>query len=656
MKKYILLLSIIVVSGFISSPNTSQAVINYCANERLIYAQDKRGLTPGRDNDTAILNDRNGTRLLTIRQTNDNYVLWPSTVLVPVVAGDTLYYAGGGIVTFDILSANNTFIRKITYSRVLNSQTTIDQNGFLRFNQGERAKEHNVLVLCPQSTITGGYPYPTQNPVNYPPVWSQIYNQTAYVNQQLQLTVFAYDSNGDTLTYSAQNLPAGATFNPSTRIFTWTPTTSQVGLSTVVFRVTDGSNTVDMNTPINVMQNNYYYNYYPYNNYNNYPQNYYPYNYNYNNNYNYNYNSQNQPPTWNQVPNQTLNVGQTIQFTVSANDADGPYLTYSAANLPPGSTFNSVTRTFTWTPASNQVGNFSVIFNVTDGINSPVNMNAYIIVNGYSYYNNPTIISGGNNNYGVCQFTSNVPTVRAREGEVYTVTMTTNCGGNASYRVITGPSGLTISQAFGIIVWVPDFSQGRADAYPVTIGASNGGNEINQTFYIYVDNVSTGNYNSNPVVTNQVATVPVEKLRISNLGMENQNGEVFVVWQTNKSGTSRVIYDITSQRDKTTNFSYANATTEDTQLATNHRVSLGQLENNKVYYLRAVSKVGDEMAVSNELAFVKLPTGQISNLGFTASLAAIGAFLFSPWLLLILILILIILLIRSYRKRDTVAV
>ena len=56
-----------------------------------------------------------------------------------------------------------------------------------------------------------------------------------------------------------------------------------------------------------------------------------------------------------------------LTFTVSASDADGDSLTYSASNLPTGASFNTATRVFTWTPADGQAGTYSVTFDVTDG-------------------------------------------------------------------------------------------------------------------------------------------------------------------------------------------------------------------------------------------------------------------------------------------------
>ena len=66
-----------------------------------------------------------------------------------------------------------------------------------------------------------------------------------------------------------------------------------------------------------------------------------------------------------------VNVGEVLEFTVSATDPDGDTLTYSAANLPIGATFDLQTHKFYWIPTSDQVGEHSdVHFEVSDGIYS----------------------------------------------------------------------------------------------------------------------------------------------------------------------------------------------------------------------------------------------------------------------------------------------
>ena len=77
--------------------------------------------------------------------------------------------------------------------------------------------------------------------INRPPVLSSIGNKSIYENNLLEFTISAVDPDGDTLTYSASNLPSGASFNPDTKIFSWTPISEQAGTyPNVYFEVGDG--------------------------------------------------------------------------------------------------------------------------------------------------------------------------------------------------------------------------------------------------------------------------------------------------------------------------------------------------------------------------------------------------------------------------------
>ena len=75
-------------------------------------------------------------------------------------------------------------------------------------------------------------------PPNQPPILNPIGDKSVNRNETLTFAISASDPDGGTLTYSAQNLPSGATFNTTTRIFSWTP--SQSGTSQVTFIVSDG--------------------------------------------------------------------------------------------------------------------------------------------------------------------------------------------------------------------------------------------------------------------------------------------------------------------------------------------------------------------------------------------------------------------------------
>jgi len=75
----------------------------------------------------------------------------------------------------------------------------------------------------------------------------------------------------------------------------------------------------------------------------------------------------NQPPVLVPIGDKKVNEGTLLQFTISATDPNGEELTYSASNLPSGSSFDPVTHTFRWVPASGQAGIYTgVRFTVID--------------------------------------------------------------------------------------------------------------------------------------------------------------------------------------------------------------------------------------------------------------------------------------------------
>ena len=76
----------------------------------------------------------------------------------------------------------------------------------------------------------------------------------------------------------------------------------------------------------------------------------------------------NSPPLLNPIGDKTVEAEQTLVITLNASDPDGDTLTYSAAGLPEGASFDAPTRTFTWTPARDQEGTHTGIhFEVSDG-------------------------------------------------------------------------------------------------------------------------------------------------------------------------------------------------------------------------------------------------------------------------------------------------
>ncbi len=168
----------------------------------------------------------------------------------------------------------------------------------------------------------------TVNNTNRPPVLDEIDDQTIDAGQTLTFTVTASDPDGDTLTLTADPLPAGAAF--ANGLFEWTPDYDQAGTYTVNFTASDGTLEDSQNVSITITVN-----------------------------------SINQPPVLDEIGDKTVYPGQTLKFTLTAADPDGDALTYFVFPLPRGAKFR--TDTFTWKPSSKQIGVYNLIVGVSDG-------------------------------------------------------------------------------------------------------------------------------------------------------------------------------------------------------------------------------------------------------------------------------------------------
>jgi len=77
--------------------------------------------------------------------------------------------------------------------------------------------------------------------------------------------------------------------------------------------------------------------------------------------------SENNAPVLASIGTKNGYADELLSFQVSATDADGDSLTYSATGLPSGATFNTFNRYFYWRPTDSQAGAHLVTFTVDDG-------------------------------------------------------------------------------------------------------------------------------------------------------------------------------------------------------------------------------------------------------------------------------------------------
>ncbi|MFC1493536.1 Ig-like domain-containing protein, partial [candidate division KSB1 bacterium] len=241
--------------------------------------------------------------------------------------GDTLIYS-----TYIGGSGNDTF-----------QDVEVDANGNIYLAGYGSSSDIPVTTNAIQSTSGGGYDaflakidIDSIGPVvNYPPEIEQLGDTTINAGDSLVITVNATDVNNDSLTYTAAGLPSGADFTGN--IFRWTPDSSQTGLHTVVFHVSDGAAADSDSVRITVTSAG--------------------------------------DTTTNTAPEMDsvsalyfINHGDYLLIDLSASDSDGDPLTFSVSGNPTGSYIYNNSK-FYWRPLTSESYNwiFNVTFKVSDG-------------------------------------------------------------------------------------------------------------------------------------------------------------------------------------------------------------------------------------------------------------------------------------------------
>lgn len=181
--------------------------------------------------------------------------------------------------------------------------------------------------------------------------------------------------------------------------------------------------------------------------------------------------SGNHAPVFSTIGDQAIAENEGFSLTVSATDADGDSLTYSATGLPTGASFTAATRTFAWTPSNAQSGTYYVTFRVSDGqvtVSQTITMTVEEIVN-----HAPVLATIGDQSINEGSLLS--LTVAAADEDNDTLTFSA-----------TGlPTGANFTeQQFS---WVPTYSQ--AGSYSVTFTASDGELTDSEVVTIVVANV-----------------------------------------------------------------------------------------------------------------------------------------------------------------------
>ncbi|WP_205678900.1 CARDB domain-containing protein [Aquisphaera insulae] len=257
---------------------------------------------------------------------------------------------------------------------------------------------------------------------NAAPVLAPVGSKSVTEGQLLGFTLAATDPDGDTPSYRVDTLPPGASFDPASGRFSWTPNLFQAGSYSLVFSATDGNLSDSESVTITVA-------------------------------------NKNQSPTIVPLAPQSGREGVTLQFTLATGDLDGDLLLNSLVSpLPAGARFDARTGQFTWTPGYEQAGTYTLTFRTVDP--EGLTATADVILKIENANRSPSL---------------QVSSHQVALGEPLTFTLRgsdPDLGTTLVYSAVGLPDGATIDPATGRFSWRP--GPGQAGDAVVQFSVSDG--------------------------------------------------------------------------------------------------------------------------------------------------------------------------------------
>jgi hypothetical protein len=281
-----------------------------------------------------------------------------------------------------------------------------------------------------------------------PPYFSPLIgNKSVRKGKPLAFTIHGLDPEGGVVTYSAIYLPSGATLNSSTGEFSWTP--NATGSYSMTFKVTDPTGLYAIETiTINVTANN--------------------------------------RPVMNALPTlvYNVNVGQRLEFVVSASDPDGDALTYFSPDLPVLANLNASSGSFYWVPQT--PGTYQINFQASDGKNDSAPLTVTVNVTSIPppVINRPPVFVP-------------IPNQTASEGKPLQISLSASDPDNdpLTFSAVGLPTGASLNPATGLFSWTP--AKGTQGNFPVIFTVNDGrGGTAEMTVIITV-----GKVNNPPVLS-----------------------------------------------------------------------------------------------------------------------------------------------------------
>lgn len=259
----------------------------------------------------------------------------------------------------------------------------------------------------------------TVNHVDRKPQITRLARQSVNEAQPLTLTISGSEPDRedlDKISFKMENLPAGAVFDPASRVFTWTPSYDQSGTYDHIKAIMIAGNLSDTTT-LTVTVNHV-----------------------------------NRPPLLDPLNDQIIAENQLLSFTIAGSDPDVEdtgKLLFRAANLPEGAIFNPVTRTFSWTPGFDQSRQYpGVTFTVSDPGGLTDTKTITLTVN---HVNRPPAIVQVEN--------KTVAENQLLEFQLHGLDPDREDAEKLIFSAASLPEGATLDSKSGLFRWIPSFEQ-----------------------------------------------------------------------------------------------------------------------------------------------------------------------------------------------------
>ncbi|MDX1929688.1 MAG: putative Ig domain-containing protein [Pirellulaceae bacterium] len=350
-------------------------------------------------------------------------VTLPSTNNSPVLTAGPRTSAQVGVTYRSSVSATDADNDLLTYTMLSGpANAAITNEGFISWTPTDLGP-HSITVRVADNRGGNDEHSYTIN-VGASPVTGSVRFTSSPVSNAVVDRVYAYD----TVALGAKQFqllaaPIGMSIDPVLGRVRWRPTSEQLGLTTVRIEATDElGNTSEQSVALTVRRSD-------------------------------------RLPSIISVPPTQIAVGSTYIYVVQADNPSGNPLVYSLSAAPLGMSINSQTGAMSWTPAASQIGSQSVILRVTDGTNNFLTQSFALQVTASSPNRQPLATSTPPQDA-----TSATPLN-------YRFTAVDPDGDNLVYSVVSGPSGLSIDAATGVLTWTPTTAQ--IGTVAVTLKASD---------------------------------------------------------------------------------------------------------------------------------------------------------------------------------------